>query len=173
MYKRQGTSCWNALEQFTRFAGGITPRFSCDGRLVMTKGGTGRSIEINGENVTELRAGGRRYGCLLYTSTEGERVQKTRSFIQPVIEKKISGPWEVTPLGRRDTSLFYWFCPEGVTIDRTENAVVTIGGTDYEIKELKPYRFSGRAVSYTHLEQARTFFSALNRGAAGNGLNDN
>ena len=81
--------------------------------------------------------------------TEGERIQKTRSFIQPVIEKKISGPWEATPLGRRDTSLFYWFCPEGVTIDRTENAVVTIGGTDYEIKELKPYRFSGRV---SHME---------------------
>jgi hypothetical protein len=59
-----GTSCWNALEQFTRFAGGIIPRFSCDGRLVLTKGGTGRSIEINGENVTELRAGGRRYGVI-------------------------------------------------------------------------------------------------------------
>ena len=81
--------------------------------------------------------------------TEGERIQKTRSFIQPVIVKNASGPWEITPLGRRDTSLFYWFCPEGVEFANPENAVVTINGTDYVIRELKPYRFAG---GVSHLE---------------------
>ena len=81
--------------------------------------------------------------------TEESRVQRTRSFIQPVIEKKTGGPWEITPLGRRDTSLFYWFCPDGVEIDSTERAVVTIAGTDYVIMELKPYRFGGKV---SHME---------------------
>ncbi len=71
-----GASCWSALEQFTRFAGGITPRFSCDGRLILSKGGTGKKLIIDGESLTELRVNGRRYGVItevLVKDADGRR----------------------------------------------------------------------------------------------------
>ena len=59
-----GTSCWNALEQFSRFAAGITPMFSCNGGLILSKRGTGKSIIFDGQHITELRVLARRYGVI-------------------------------------------------------------------------------------------------------------
>ena len=79
--------------------------------------------------------------------TENGATQNLKTFIQPVLSKNDDGDTDITPIGKKDTSIFYWFCPNTLNISDKNNTVITAGGTDYIIIKLKPYRFKG-AISH-------------------------
>ncbi len=56
-------SCLSALSGYTRFAGGVTPRFSKDGKLMLTRE-KGSRYKVDASAVMELVLRSRRYGVL-------------------------------------------------------------------------------------------------------------
>jgi len=59
-----GSSLWDALSSFTMASGGITPRFSADGTLIIAKGG-GAVKSVNAQSeIVEFKYLKKRYGIL-------------------------------------------------------------------------------------------------------------
>jgi len=59
-----GSSLWDALYAFTQASGGITPRFSKDGTLVISPGGGARRSISAQSDIIELKYLKKRYGIL-------------------------------------------------------------------------------------------------------------
>jgi len=81
----------------------------------------------------------RRHGVTSVISTaDGQR--EVPSFIEPIISSPERNGWtDVTRLGERNASRWYWFGPPESDITDPENTVITVGGVSYDVLKAEPY----------------------------------
>jgi len=114
-----GTSAWKALSQFTQCAGGITPRFTCEGELIISAK-PGRRFQLDGE-----RAG---LGYSLHSERYG--------IISEVLVKNTAmGTYEIVRNGEFIAQ--GGVCRRVVNVPRRTGADVMRYTGDYQIRESK------------------------------------
>ena len=84
-----------------------------------------------------------KYGApVVIHSDTGEN--HTKALVQPVMDRKSTKKWEeITRLGERDTSRYYFFGPPDITI--AKGMYVDYDGRLYDVIRAERYRVGGKA----------------------------
>jgi len=91
-----GESCWKAVSDFAYFVGGVKPRFSRGGRLLLKKT-AGEKRSFGPGDVASFKRNSRRFGVVseaIVRSFDGRLVQRTRN--EPFLERGGSAKRVVT-----------------------------------------------------------------------------
>ena len=77
-------------------------------------------------------------------------------FIQPILSNRLDRRWrEMTNLGERDTSRFYYFGPADAEIADYTAAVVTCGNKTYRFLKAEPFRVEGKVSHWEGILELR------------------
>ena len=80
-----------------------------------------------------------RHGIVSVISAGGEE-REVASFIEPIMSRSELTSWiDVTRLGERNASRWYWFGPPDSDITDPENTVITVDGVSYDVLKAEPY----------------------------------
>ena len=75
---------------------------------------------------------------------DGTTQKTVKAFLEPIMSRAERMEWvDVTRLGERNISRWYWFGPPESDIDETKDTVITVGGTAYTVLKAAPYTVNG------------------------------
>ena len=84
-----------------------------------------------------------RYGEETKISWDGGSVT-AETFIQPVMSSSSGDGAIMTPIGRADRKMYYWFAPESLELDTGKEITVTSGENEFRLVRAERFCAMGR-----------------------------